>query len=565
MASVVSRMYGNFRGVDFRGDEINLSRSPDSLNMWKDYRQTDGIHTRPKLRLTQSFSEPVYGIFFYKDMQLIHSGDKLYEAKNGKIRELFSGLNQMRSNAFIYDNIWYFKDGKYYLQYSLDDAKDEYVLKEVEGYVPTTSIGRKEQSGGTEHEALNFLTGRRVNTFLGDEIGKEFWLDCQNIDEDFPPIVKINGELKTSPEDYSVDYEAGEILFAVAPPLPETAGQDNISVEFCKTDPKKRDIICKCTLLQVFDNRVFFSGNPDYPNVIYHCALNDPTYCSDYAWYPAGTDPAEVRGLVAGNNALWVFREPSDANTNVFYYTPSKDENYERVYPSYHSSITTGCVGRAINFGDDIVFFSDRGMEGVSGDIMTEQVISHRSSLVDRKLIAEKGYKDMLLEEWEGYLLVLIGNKVYLADSRTAFSYENHSEYEWFYWELDRDVVSAKVQNGILYIGTEDGVYELTDYEGAVESYWVTPKDRFKHPNRTKTTNKRGSVAEAFGDVSLFVKTEDSEYEKVGEHKGVQDCFVNRIKKKKFKDIQLKFHSNTRFSLESVTLECFLGGYIKGR
>jgi hypothetical protein len=32
---------------------------------------------------------------------------------------------------------------------------------------------------------------------------------------------------------------------------------------------------------------------------------------------------------------------------------------------------------------------------------------------------------------------------------------------------------------------------------------------------------------------------------------------------KKFKDIQLKFASNTRFSLETVTLEAFIGGYIK--
>ena len=31
MADLVSRIYSNFRGVDFRGEEINLIRSPDSL------------------------------------------------------------------------------------------------------------------------------------------------------------------------------------------------------------------------------------------------------------------------------------------------------------------------------------------------------------------------------------------------------------------------------------------------------------------------------------------------------------------------------------------------------
>ena len=78
-----------------------------------------------------------------------------------------------------------------------------------------------------------------------------------------------------------------------------------------------------------------------------------------------------------------------------------------------------------------------------------------------------------------------------------------------------------------------------------------------------KTTNKRGCVAEATGDISVYVKTEDTDFELIGEHKNITDYFVSRIKRKKWKDIQLKFHSNTWFSLETVTLEAFIGGYIK--
>ena len=283
----------------------------------------------------------------------------------------------------------------------------------------------------------------------------------------------------------------------------------------------------------------------------------------DLDYYREGMDSAAVKGLVAGNNALWVFREPSDANTTVFYHTPTIDDEYGKVYPSSHSSITTGCVGKAINFNDDIVFFSERGMEGISGDVTTEQVVAHRSSLVDRKLITEPNYKNMLLAEWEGYLLVFIGNKVYLADSRARFTNENHLEYEWFYWELDKEVACATVKDGVLYIGTRDGIYTLTDKNAHMESYWVTPLDKFKHPHKLKTTNKRGCVAEATGDISLYAKLEDTGFELIGTYENVTDYFVSRIKRKKFKDIQLKFHSNTRFSLETITLECFIGGYIK--
>lgn len=551
----ISRVYGAFRGVDFRGEEIDLARSPDSLNVWKDYKDTDSIRTRPGVELKASFgNSPVNGIFFYKGVQLVHSGTKLYKVVNGRPQEIKSDLNNAASDAFVYEGVWYFKDGKNYLQY------DGTTIKEVEGYVPTTSIGRKPEGGGTQHEDVNMLTGERINTFLADNASLDFFLDSKDIDTDFAPIVKVNDVVVTN---YTVDYTNGKIAFTKAPPSPSTVGRDNVSVHFRKTVSNYRDAIMKCTLLQVFDNRVFFSGNPDYPNFVWHCSLNDPTYFSDLDYYKEGLDSAKVTGLVAGNNVLWVFREPSDANTTVFYHTPTIDSEYGKIYPSQHSSITTGCVGKAINFNDDIVFFSERGMEGISGDITTEQAVAHRSSLVDRKLISEPNYKNMILAEWEGYLFVFVGSKAYLADSRTAFANEGHIEYEWFYWDLGIAVTCARVHDGVLYLGAANSLFTLTDLESPVESYWVTPKDKFLSPHKLKTTNKRGCVVEAKGDISVYAKLEDTDFELIDTYENVTDYFVSRIKRKKWKDIQLKFYSNTRFSLETATLEAFVGGYIK--
>ena len=185
--------------------------------------------------------------------------------------------------------------------------------------------------------------------------------------------------------------------------------------------------------------------------------------------------------------------------------------------------------------------------------------------MVDRKLIAEKNYKNMLLEEWEGYLLVFIDDKAYLADSRAMFTNENHAEYEWFLWQLDKVVTSTRVHNGTLYLGTTDGVYTLTNNESDVESYWVTPKDKFKNPNRQKTTAKKSCTVEAEGDeISVYAKTDrEPNFELLNTYTNVDDAFSCRIKKKKFKDIQLKFYSAKRFSLESATLECYVGGYLK--
>jgi hypothetical protein len=563
MADLISRIYSNFRGVDFRGEEINIVRSPDSLNVWKDYKETESIRTRPGMEQKVPFDDTVYGIFFFKGKMLVHSGTNLYKVENGEKTVIFSDLNEAISNSFVYDDVFYFMDGRHYLKY------DGTTMEEVVGYVPTTSISRKPMGGGVKYEDVNMLSDYRKNSFLADGGSFSFFLDMVNIDEDFVPVVTYNDE-QVATSEYEVDYKEGKITFLhTAPNAPLTTGQDNVVIEFKKSvmdrngKKKYHEAILGCTLLQVFDNRVFFSGNAEHPNVVWHCSLNDPSYVSDLDYYNEGMDTAKVNGLVAGNNALWVFREPSDSNTTVFYHTPSIDDEYGKIYPSTHSSITTGCVGKAINFNDDIVFFSERGMEGISGDVTTEQVVAHRSSLVDRKMTTEPDYKNMVLAEWEGYLFVFIGNKAYLADSRALFTNENHSEYEWFYWNFDRNVTCAKVQDGILYVGSMDGVYSFTDTDADIESYWVTPKDKFKYPHKLKTTNKRGCVAEATGDVTVYAKVEDTDFEEIGTYENVTDYFVSRIKRKKWKDIQLKFHSKTRFSLETVTLEAFIGAYIK--
>jgi sugar O-acyltransferase (sialic acid O-acetyltransferase NeuD family) len=42
------RVYNNFRGVDFTGGDVDNSRSPDALNMWKNYKHLGKlIETRP--------------------------------------------------------------------------------------------------------------------------------------------------------------------------------------------------------------------------------------------------------------------------------------------------------------------------------------------------------------------------------------------------------------------------------------------------------------------------------------------------------------------------------------
>ena len=584
----LTRKYNNFRGVDFRGEECSINRSPDALNVWRNYKKLASIETRPALAHFHAHTKGIRAMKWHKNEDtyklyfLDEDGDLHAWIRDGVTED---GVIDCGENAILFEfgGELYAKGTKRYC--NVTKGKDiKHNEKEddgnIEPRIPMTSIGRKPTSGaaagGTIYEDVNMLSDYRINTFLGDGKGEVLWLDTIGIDTEFEPKITINdvlygGEIK-------VDYTNGKIALPNhTPPEPDTPGRDNVSVLFKKAVAGNKDKIMNCTMAQEFDNRMFFSGNPEYPSTIWHCSLNDPSYFSDLDYYVDGADQSSIRGMVAGNNGLWVFR---DAPYNsVFYHQPALDEDYGKIYPSSHSSIAIGCVGRAVNFNDDIVFFSQRGMESASTDVTTEQFATHRSSLVDRMMLTNtQKYKDMVLAEWEGYLFVFLGSDVYLADSRAVLSSENHIEYEWFHWDLGEKVVvtCATVHDGDLYIGTEDGhIYslarkaeegdELSAGEATpIESYWTTPKDTFGAPNKLKTTNKKGCVVEAIGDVAVYVKTDDdAAYELIGTNEGIEDYFVSRIKRKKWKDIQLKFESKTSFSLEAATLEAFIGGYIK--
>ena len=694
--SLVTRKYNNFRGLDYREGEISLNRSPDALNIYRNYKASNMLETRPDIELLMQFNSPVYGLFFYEigltKQLIVHSGTSLYKiissevtkssdivdvvfnhddinldtametttyewrydrvgvterlyikydtngmyiyrkdnitegsinveylygywkttdnkkyvyveniddvpstvtsgrdtTRYGGLEINFSvetvnnvltarnvpattlplkmtnytrttlkatGMKPAKSYFFVYNNILYIKDGLNYLEYNGT------TLNDVTGYIPTTSISRKPSGGGTIYEDVNMLSNYRKNTFCADGVSVDYYLDSKNIDGVVSVIV--NGETKTVTTDYTIDTTNGIITFTTAPSEPDTDGQDNVEITYTKIVSGYADRILKCTLLCVFDNRVFFSGNIDYPNVVWHSSLDDPTYVSDLDYYNEGLDLARVKALVPGNNALWVFKEPSQANTTVFYHIPTIDAEYGKIYPSSHSSISTGCVATGINFNDDVCFFSDRGLEGISGDITTEQVVAHRSTFIDNKLLSETNYANMILEEWEGYLLVFIGNKVYLADSRGVTQLNGSYNYDWYYWELSKTPKTTIVKDGVLYLGCEDGLYSLTK-ENDIDNYWTTPIDTFGYGNYQKITNKRGCVIEAEGkSIDVSVKTNKDEMTLIKNFENINDYIVARIKRKKFKDLQIKISSNKKMKLESIMIESYIGAYIK--
>ena len=578
----VNRKYSNFRGVDFSNNEVNLYRSPDSVNMWKNYDDGEGIETRPGMTLLGDFGSQIFGLFFYKIQDslqvIVHAGTKLYRWVNYpespvEKTELFNGMKPAFSMFHVFNSVLYIHDGINYLEY------DGTTCKDVEGTIPITRLGTTPSGAIYKddvdyvYQDINCLTSLRKNGFVADGESTEYHLDTYGLDPatDYIMHATVNGIDKLEAVDFTVDRTNGVVIFNEAPPAPLEDGDSNVIITYSKANSEMANRVKKCTISVEFDNRIFFSGNPDYPNTVFHTELEDPRYVSDVGYSTVGLDMAAVKTLIPGNGILWVFKETVQNGSNAFYLTPTIDYKLGKIYPSETGNISTGCISTGVNFNDDICFFSRNGLEAIGKNLGNDQILDHRSSLVDSRLISNTDYQNIKIAEYRGYLMCLVDSKVFLADSRNLYEKtQNKAEYEWFYWELPFNVNYMTEYQNDLYLANNEGkifiLEGITDNETAIFSKWTTAKDTFKYDSYRKITNKRGgtaSVKQMDNDaITLKTKTEIRE-NTIGTYNDEKGYIVYRVKEKKWKWLQLEFSSNKPFGLFSCTLETFIGGYVK--
>lgn len=507
-ATIIKRNYKNLKGVDFSNEPclVDINRSPDALNVWKNYYNADDvcIETRPGYEFLAKIGEKINGIYILKNnITIVHSKNTLYEWSNfpnqpdaTHLKEIYTDMNNKRTSFNFFEKKLYINDGKNYLVY---DGKSCKKVSDDEPFIPTTSVGRKAGNigGGETYQQVNLLTAKRKNSFAGDGTSKDFYLDATKIDSEAVTVI-VNDVPMIEDTDFTVDRDKGKITFNNAPSKPSFGNEDNIVITFSKNIEGYLDRINKCLIALAFNNRLFFTGNPDYPNAIFHSQLKNPQYISDLNYYEDGNSDSAIQGICVGNNVLWVFKDSDQNNANIFYHEPTIDSDYGMTYPSKQGNVSVGCYAGCTNFEDDIVYLSRNGLEGINNTLIdSKQVIKHRSSLVDTKMINEDKYKNAVMTTWNGYLCILVGGKMFLADSRQKYSSSNSFEYEWFYWDISKAKPSIlKEYNNKLYIGSEDGsiffVSGTNDNNETINSYWTTPMDNFGYDNKLKTTNKKG-------------------------------------------------------------------------
>ena len=614
-----TRVYNNFAGVDFTSDStmVQLNRSPNCVNMYKNYNSSLGqaIESRPGFINLLKLGGKIYGIHFVKTETLkvlVHSGTKLLLWDNypspeeeSEMAVLFSNMEEIKSRSFVYNNKLYINDGKNYIFF--ENNKIENV--ENVASIPTTTIARNPSGGGTLYQPVNLLQSKRKNSFLANGTDKNYTLDTNGLDSTEVEVT-INGTKKKEGTDFIVNRTTGVVTFVSAPAAPTTKGQDNVIITFSKNVKDYASRIKRCLLSCIFDNRIFFSGNSQFPNALFNSMLNDPTYVSDLAYYQDGSDNIPITSLLRVGDSILVIKSDDQQDAVVYYHTPKEiktEEMDETTYPTKQGLAGIGCISMwgAKNFLDEPVFISKLGLESFTKlNLGLERSIEHKSSMVDGKLVNESDLQEVHLEQWKGYLMCLINGHIYLADNRQKYINKGtqQQEYEWYYWDNIGDVINGefkkatllKEYDGSLFFGTEngtiakfvDGIYN--DNGRAVYSQWQTPSDSFGSDNHVKTTNKRGGIANLKTIPSSICKLKEItnklnekeitrfnasgfSYAKFSyidfSYNTAEKAYMKyKIKEKKWTHISLIFYSDEidkPFGLFSATLEAFVGGYVK--
>lgn len=475
-----SRIFAEFLGVDFASDpaRVDPSRLPYAVNMWKDYGSENAgfVETIPGFRklVSDTFDagtssknnkKEVYGLSKLGAYTFVHKGDGLYRFRGdnwgqyldriGDEENKTITLPQNPSTSFCFNEKLYILTGGtiFELVQKYNSGYSFYVHPiEKNAYEPTVYQNYKQYEQPnllTDYAWEEITSGGEEITDCADDYKYRFRLmeDCA-VQE-----LSVDGNTIT---DYTTDSSGG---YSVCMKEQYTGNTVRIRVkrnsnsfdtgkgyasffegnkEYPGTGPQA---INGCTIACQFDGRIFLTGNAELPNTVFYAGRDNtgyinPTYFGVLNYFNTGAGSTRNTAMVSSYTSLLVLKGASDEEGTVHAYTGADtgEDLIPRIYTRTEGLPGVGCVGRAVNFLDDIVFLSKNGLEAIGKQTLTmERNIEHRSSNVD-PVLTKQSLRNAVLTEWLGYLCVSVGGKMFLADSRRTFTHHTGTrQYEWWY------------------------------------------------------------------------------------------------------------------------------------
>jgi len=419
------------------------------------------------------------------------------------------GLANAKASFFTISDTLYMKNGTDYI--SFDGATVTNVIETA--YVPLVLIGRS-PSGvpdtGTVNESFNLLSAGFRISFSSTGVGTTYTLPYTNLDATTVTAI-VNGVLITEGSGLTVNRTTGVVTFNIAP----TIGTNNVIITAFKESLYHPEYILNCTISEVYggktESTVFMSGNPNYPDLIWHSRLYGENYNADY--FP---DDAvqKVPGNVAGLAHIFELLYVSHSKGHGYIYY-ADGTNYP-IFPYASINLEKGSdIPGSIQEVDNTIVCAST-TNGVM-QILSNTTINDRLSVQDVSTKVNKG-------EGKNYNYLGILRRVNLQ-SAVSYNFDGYYGlcvgcvcYVWDYrsnaWLYDVNIPAscfAEVNN-ILYFGSnsEGIVYQfdpllMNDDGYAIDAWYDLREENAGTPNMVKVINRVNLTAKPMNRASVVL------------------------------------------------------------
>ena len=481
--------------------------------VWVDvhFKTTDGHST---IRLYNIEVKQISGRKSY-DVSAVnyiyHAGKKFYKrASNSEnVVEIFNDANEHLSKSWQLNEKLFIIDGKNIYYYSEGDESVQ-TINSVGGYKPLVTISKDPDGGGVSYEPLNMLQPGFYEQFIvtsDTSTKKDFHLSFSGLDSTTVQawLLDSNGNWieKTEGTHFSVDRANGIVSFTNAPGETPLKGEDNVKILAFRTVPGYADRVSKCTIGTLFGvggatDRLFLSGNPDYPNWDFYSEQYDPTYFPDTGYSSLGSAASAVVGYAIVNNYLATFKDDFDSSQAVFIregdlIVNDKTGMSEPAFKLINTLQGNGVIA-PYAFGylqTEPLFLTKSGVYAITAqDITGEKYSQNRSFYLNGMLTKEQDLENAVATVFNDQYVLAVNSKFYILDglqaTRTDRSEPYSSrQYVGFYC-TNIPAVSIWTDDQALWIGTNDGrICRFATDTDALESYnddgqaiyccWETP------------------------------------------------------------------------------------------
>ena len=196
------------------------------------------------------------------------------------------------------------------------------------------------------------------------------------------------------------------------------------------------DAIRTCRVAEVFDGRVFLSGSPKAPGVVFYTdttanGFTTPLYFTPESTIFDGSDSSEVVSMLGEGDTLTVFRS-SNNGSGAVYCHKRHSEGGRISYPVRFCHRIRTAIGAAVSYSGDSLFLTEEGISALekNSDDSHGAIVSR--SLGIRLRLTREELAAASVSRWRGYLAIGVGGRILLADSRGAYKINGKKQYEWY-------------------------------------------------------------------------------------------------------------------------------------